>query len=137
MIHESLQIGRWDIDFLFAPKGYDTEEALIYLYDADASDDILVRAYHILEDDEDNTGFTFTNQDMKKAVVVVGPTTTGGEFVNTLVHEMYHVASAIADGLGFDLQGETPAYMIGDSAMELTKIICELGCEECNRQQLE
>ena len=131
MIHKELQIGRWNIDFLFAPDGYDTEEALDYLYDADASDYILVKAYHILEDNDNNTGFTFTNEELKSAVVVIGPTTSGSEFVNTLVHEMYHVATAIANCLGVDLEGEEPAYIIGDSARDVTKMICELGCPKC------
>lgn len=133
MIHEELSIGKWHIDFLFAPKGYDTEEALMYLYDADATDDILVRAYHILEDGDDNTGFTYTNSDMKSAVVVIGPTTSGAEFVNSLVHEIYHIATAIAGSIGYDLRGENPAYMIGDSAMELAQVICDLGCDECRK----
>lgn len=75
MIHRNLMIGKWIIDFLFAPDGYDTEEALTYLYDADASDYILKKAYHILESNKHNTGFTFSNPDLKMAVVVIGPTT--------------------------------------------------------------
>ena len=133
MIHKSINIGRWNIDFLFADDEYDTEEALTYLYDADASDHILRKAYHILEDNEINTGFTFTNQDMKEAVVVIGPTSSGNEFVNTLCHEMYHVATAIAEGLGINLREETPAYMMGDSVSELTKMICKLGCDKCHK----
>ena len=132
MIHRDLRIGRWHIDFLFAPDGYDTEEALNYLYDADASDYILVKAYHILEDNADNTGFTFTNQEMKEGVVVIGPTTSGHEFVNTFCHEMYHLANAIAEGLGFDYSGEGPAYVIGNSAEKLTELVCALGCDKCN-----
>lgn len=132
MIHERLKIGRWKVDFLFAPDGYDTEEALTFLYDADASDHILRQAYHILEDNIPNTGFTFTNQEMKEAIVVIGPSTSGDEFINTLCHEMYHVAAAIASNLGVSLSGEKPAYIMGDSVEELTRIICRLGCEECN-----
>ena len=134
MIHRQLHIGRWDVDFLFAPDGYDTEEALTYLYDADASDYILIKAYHILEDNKYNTGFTFTNPDMMTAVVVIGPTSSGKEFINTLCHEMYHVASAIADKLGLDYKGEEPAYIIGGSAMELASTICELGCSRCHNR---
>ena len=132
MIHEGLSIGRWHIDFLFAPDGYDTEEGLVYLYDADATDDIIVNAYHIMEDGGDNTGFTFTNQDSRTAVVVIGPASSGEEFINTLVHEIYHVSEAIARSLGYDLSGERPAYMIGDSAMSLAHVICDLGCDRCN-----
>ena len=132
MIHRKLKLGRWDIDFLFAPDGYDTEEALTYLYYADASDYVMKKAYHILEDNENNTGFTFTNQDSKMAVVVIGPTDNGEEFVNTLSHEIYHLTVAIAEGLNLDLSKEGPAYIMGNSVENLTKVICELGCDKCN-----
>ena len=132
MIHEELKIGRWHVDFLFAEEEYDTEEGLTYLYDADASDYILVKAYHIMEDNNLNTGFTFTNKDLKEAVIVIGPTTSGDEFINTLCHEIYHLAAAIGESLGVKLDGEKPAYIAGDSMMELTKIICRLGCQDCD-----
>ena len=132
MIHRSLNIGRWNIDFLFAPKGYDIEETLTYLYFADASDDVLVSAFHIMESEENNTGFTFTNQLSKTAVVVVGPSDDGDEFINTLCHEMYHLAVAIAEGLNLDLSDESPAYILGDSIQQLTEAICKLGCSKCN-----
>lgn len=132
MKHRRLELGRWDIDFLFAPEGYDTEEALTYLYNADAPDYVLVKAYHILEDNENNTGFTFTNQESKTAVVVIGPSDDGDEFINTFCHELYHLAVAIAEGLDLDLTNEGPAYILGNSAEKLTKLICDLGCSKCN-----
>lgn len=135
MIHEKLNIGRWEVDFLFAPDGYETEEALAYLYYADASDTIMRRAYQMMESENLNTGFTFTNQESKLAVVVIGPTSSEEEFINTLCHEVHHLAVAIAEGLGFSLDSEGPAYLNGDSMMELTKIICTLGCKRCNRKR--
>ena len=121
------------MDFLFAPDGYDTEEALTYLYYADAPDYILRQAYHVLEDNSPNTGFTFSNQDTKEAVIVIGPYTSGDEFINTLCHEVHHLAVAIADSLGIDLDKETPAYLQGNTTMELAQIICKLGCKKCSR----
>lgn len=34
-----------------------------------------------------------------------------------------------ADSVGVDLESETPAYIAGDSARELSDIICSLGCD--------
>ena len=75
-----------------------------------------------------NTGFTFTDQDSHCAVVVIGPTASGEEFIDTLSHEIHHLAVAIASSLGIDLEGETPAYLVGDMTRELAKTICEFGC---------
>ena len=77
-----------------------------------------------------NTGFTYSNLENHRAVVAVGPVSSGEEFIDTLVHEVHHLAVAIASGLGVDLEGETPAYLSGDSARALADVICRLGCSK-------
>lgn len=47
--------------------------------------------------------------------------------------EIPHLAVAIAKSLGVNLEGETPAYISGDSARELAGIVCELGCDQCRQ----
>ena len=132
MIHRDLKIGRWIIDFLFAEDSFDDELVLQYLYDADASFAILKRVSEMMEENRDNTGFTYTNPSLMQAVVVVGPVSSGKEFIDTLVHEVHHLAVAIASNLGIDIEGETPAYLAGDSVRELADIICKLGCASSN-----
>jgi hypothetical protein len=63
----------------------------------------------------------------------VGPTTSGKQFVNTFVHEVRHVADAIAKSIGYELDAEGPAYLSGDAAMALAEVLCELGCEHCRK----
>jgi len=133
MIHKKLKVGHWEVDFLFAGERYDTDEGLDYLYYADAPDYVLRKAYHVMEDNKTDTGFAYSNPDSRMAVVVVGPTSSGGEFVNTLTHEIYHVAVAIAESIGVELDSETPAYISGDTLKSLFSVICELGCRECNK----
>ena len=132
MVHRGLKIGRWQVDFLFAPEGYDEDEVMEYLYDCGASDYALLQAKNLMALCEHNCGFTFANPDILQAVVFVGPTTSGDEFVDTLVHEVHHLAVAIAEELGIDLESETPAYIAGDYMRELAEIICSLGCKHCN-----
>ncbi|MBR1436368.1 MAG: hypothetical protein IJ584_14815 [Bacteroidales bacterium] len=136
MIHRPLNIGRWLVDFLFAVDGYDIEEALGYLYDIDTSYHIMRKAYRLMKRGKRNTGFTVTNDALRHAVIVIGPTTSGHEFQNTLIHEIHHLAVAVAESLGVDLEGETPAYVSGDTAMELVDVICEFGCDKCNHGHL-
>lgn len=132
MIHRDLKIGRWIVDFLFAEDSFDDELVLQYLYDADASFAVLKRVSEMMEESRDNTGFTYTNPSLMQAVVVVGPVSSGKEFIDTLVHEVHHLAVAIASNLGIDIEGETPAYLAGDSVRELAGIICKLGCAPLN-----
>ena len=131
MIHRVLYLGRWIVDFLFAEKEYDIEEVLSMLYEMGASYDVLTMCKDLMQDGGDNTGFTYTDQELFNALVVIGPTSSGAEYIDTLVHEIHHLAVAIASKLNIDLEGETPAYLAGDAARELADIVCRMGCTCC------
>ena len=132
MTRRDLQIGRWHVDFYFSKEdGYDVDELLQRLYDSGAGPSVLRRAMDLMEEGAPNTGFTFSNALDRVAIVAIGPTTSGAEFQDTLVHELHHLAVAIAGSLGIDLESEAPAYIVGDSARALADIICKMGCENC------
>lgn len=140
MIRRVLKIGRWVVDFLFATRGYDTDVVLAYLYDAGAPSYIIRDAEDLMLDCEYNCGFTyskvldyrFVNPRNHRAVVLIGPTSSGAEFADTLAHEIHHLAVAISKEMGYDLDGEGPAYLSGDTLREFIDVICELGCGHCN-----
>lgn len=132
MIQRTLKIGRWDVEFYFCPDGYDMDALDDRLYDFGAPARIMREAWELMEKEEPNTGFTFSNPLQFRALVAIGPTTGGDEFIDTLVHELHHLAVAIAKELGIDLESETPAYIAGDSARSLASMICQLGCSRCH-----
>jgi len=129
MKKRELYIGRWSVEFYFAEEDYDMDVLLDRLYDFGAPASVMRQAMDLMESDKDNTGFTFTNPYEHCALIAIGPSSDGSEFVNTLVHEVHHLAVAIASELGVDLEGETPAYIAGDSALALAETICEMRCE--------
>ena len=132
MIKRTIAIGKWVVDFLFAKLDYDEEGVLACLYEIGADEDVIRAAYKIMDSEKLNCGFTFANPDIKRALVVVGPTSSGKQFVNTISHEIHHLAVAIADSLGYDLEGEAPAYLAGDTTMALIETVCKLGCPNCS-----
>lgn len=134
MKHRVLLVGRWVVDFLFAEEDYDTDGILACLYDAHAPQGIMDQAEDLMASCQMNCGFTYTNSYRKRAVVLIGPTTNGSEFVNTLSHELYHLSVAIADSLGIDLLGERPAYMIGETMREFADLVCSMGCDHCRQK---
>lgn len=128
MAHRVLKIGRWVVDFLFVEERYDIDGIVSCLRHADAPRYIIEEATDLMARGEPNTGFTFSNAMNFRAVVCIGPTTSGKEFQNTLVHEIHHLAVAIARELGVDLESETPAYLAGDTMMAFADVVCKLGC---------
>lgn len=131
MRHQVVVIGRWVVDFLFVTKGYDIEGTLACMRECGAGRYALRQAEELMERGDYNCGFTFANPERMRAVVVIGPTTSGAEFVDTLVHEVHHLAVAIASNLGLDLEGEGPAYLSGDTLREFADVVCQMGCSHC------
>lgn len=131
MIHRVLRIGRWVVDFLFCTKRYDIAGTLACLWDAGASDDIMDQAEDLMRSCNYNCGFTYSNPYRKRAVMLIGPTTSGDEFLNTISHEIRHLADGIANSLGIELDAEPPAYLTGDTTKALAEVICKLGCDSC------
>lgn len=103
MIHRVLRLGEWVIDFLFAKLDYDDEGVLACLYEIDADKYVIRAASKIMDSEKMNCGFTFANPDLKRALVVVGPASSGKEFSNTLGHELYHLVNAISRDFDYDL----------------------------------
>ena len=60
--------------------------------------------------------------------MVIGPSSSGDEFVNTLAHEVHHAAVAVAES-------ESPAYINGDTLQSLFGVICDLGCGKCGKRK--
>ena len=133
MIRRTIKIGRWQVEFYFARESYDVDLLLDRMYDFGATATPMRQALSLMEEGGKNTGFTFANPEERVALIAIGPTTRGEQFQNTLVHEIHHLAVAIASNLGIDLEAESPAYIAGDSAMALADVICKMGCEHCHK----
>ena len=132
MIHRELSIGKWAVEFYFAVDGYDTTTILDRMYTFGANASALKEALALMDEQKCNTGFTFANPEEHLVIIAIGPTTDSSEFINTLVHELHHLAVVIANSLGVDLEEETPAYIAGDAARDLAEVICSLGCHRCH-----
>ena len=133
MIRRTLRIGRWLVYSFFAVEGYDEEVILSFLQTFEASRTVFKRAEKIMSEGKLDKGFTFANEYIRRAVVVVGPSSSGAEFLDTFTHEIRHLADSIAKSIGYELDMEEPAYMTGDTVRELAEVVCELGCPHCNK----
>ena len=132
MIHRVLRIGRWVLDVLFSTEEYDVEGVLSCMYEIDAPYSAMMDSKHLMESGDMNTGFMYANPENKRAILCVGPTTSGSEFLDTVVHEVHHFAVVVASELGIDLESETPAYVLGDTIREIADIVCRMGCDNCH-----
>lgn len=137
MIRRVLRIGDWIVEFLFCMGRYDIEGVLACLRDADAPRWVREQALDLMENCNYDCGFTYSarrpqrysyyNRENHRAVVLIGPTSSGAEFLDTTVHELRHLTDAIAKSMGVALDSEDAAYISGDTARELADIILKIG----------
>ena len=80
-------------------------------------------------------GLTFSNPG-GQTVMVIGFTTNGSEYWNTLDHERLHLLQHIAKFRGINPYGEQIAYISGEFSREVYKCAKHLLCDCCRKHQL-
>ena len=130
MIHRALRVRDWTVDFLFVTGRNDREGVLACLLDLGATRPIVEATVELMGGGL-NRGFTFSNTERRVSLSWVGPQTSGAEWVNTTVHEIVHVAQAIASADGTEPLSEEFAYLVGDITQGVADILCHLACDRC------
>lgn len=130
MIHRAIRVRDWTVDFLFAHRRNDPEGVLACLRSYDAPEDVMTEA-EILMGVGPNCGFTFSNGYRRTALTWVGEQDAGEQWLNTTVHEIVHIAMAIALDQGIDPYSESLAYLVGDITQQVSDILCMLSCDIC------
>lgn len=69
-----------------------------------------------------NTGFIYSNLDIKISLIVIGKATYNKEFLNTIVHEANHLQSHIATVYNLDEKGEEVCYLIGEVVEQMYNV---------------
>lgn len=104
-------------------------DALVW---ADAPESIIQNVSENVRAGRLNEGFTYSEPSLRRTVFASGETTTGPEMLNTIVHEIVHIAQHIAIEDGIDPLGEEMAYLCGDIASTVSDIVCVLSCPHCS-----
>lgn len=134
MIHRTLLIGQWSVDVFINDNGDRTDFGPVTdcLFKMGASDSVIEKAERMMDSGRPNEAFTCSMGN--HSCIYIGQTTSGEEFINSLIHELRHLIDHIANHYGIT-DGETVGYMSGDAAMLLAKDICELGCPRCGKEE--
>lgn len=123
----------WDVTCYYAVTHYEVEDILRAMRDAGAKDKSLERAYENLSDGEMNTGLCYSGN--HRSVLVISVASSGKQFANSIFHEVHHLATQIAETIGYDLNGEEVCYLAGNIAENMYPIIGHYLCECCHRNK--
>lgn len=130
---------RWNLRIFYAVNHYHIDEMLHELSAIACPPDILARVEQQMEKRELNTGFTYSNMDIRRTVMIICLYSSRAEFINSLEHELRHMVDHIGQKDNLDLAGETVAYITGDTngmlAEDIQMFMCD--CNHCHRKKEE
>ena len=143
MTHRTIHIRSWRVDVFIednatAPynlQGHfkEMDEVIDCLIGIGANDDIVEKAGRMLFEEHPNQAFTYSNG--RRTCIYIGWTTSGEEFLNSMIHEIRHLVDHIAAFYGLD-NNEAVGYISGDAALLLAEDICEHGCPHCRKEEI-
>ncbi len=91
-------------------------------------------AIEVLDSGEDNRGITFSNDEDRESIIVIGETTCPAQFSNSFDHEKHHLAMHIALVDDIDPFGEELAYLVGEIALQTFPVAKQFLCEHCREE---
>lgn len=126
----------------FLLKDYDWKVAVLYnvtfkdvnivhtiLKEICNNDKIVYRSTRYIERGKLNTGFIYSNFNIKSSVIVIGEAESKQEFINTIAHEANHLQSHIATVFNINEKGEEVCYLIGNIVERMYKVFSKIICK--------
>lgn len=104
----------WRVSIYILEQCGEGAEVAEALSDAGCRGSDLLNSLDVINSCDTNVGLTYTNQEMRNSIVMVGLQDDRAEFVNTIHHELFHVISHICQKDHIDNNSEEAAYLAGD-----------------------
>jgi len=103
----------WYVTILYNTDTTDIKYILYLLKKICSEKDILLELKCNLIKGKYNTGYTYSNYNIRSSITLIGISTSAEQTINTIVHEAYRIQSHIADVFNFNKDGEESCYLIG------------------------
>lgn len=132
MIKQKFRLDRfdWEITIFYAVHGYYVEDIMDDLKRIGIRGKKLAKAEENLTSGEINSGLTYVNNG--EAVCVIGIASSAAQYMDSIVHEVMHLAKFIGKAEGLDPYGEEVCYMGGEIGRKMwpkSKLLTsECGC---------
>lgn len=132
MIRQTISLERahgWKVTCYYAVTHYEVEEIMQRLIEAGCDGKNLQTAYDNLSSGALNTGLCYSGDG--ESILVISCASSPAQFLNSLVHELHHLASHIASALGYGQKGEEACYLAGETAERMYPVASKFLCEHC------
>lgn len=118
----SLRSGPSDNDHRFANINVRVGDTLVWFtFEHEITGIFKRNACNLVLEGKPNKGITYSNIDTRKTIVVIGWTTSKGEYTNSLTHEMLHVVQHVSEQFLINMYTEEPCYLLGSLCQAATR----------------
>lgn len=114
----------WNIELFIIVNNPNIDKIISRLELSDCSEEILSKAIDKIINYE-NSGFTFTNPELHRSIIVINLPDSMREFIDTYEHEKNHVEMHICKEFNIDPFSEQAAYLSGELGKRLFKSMLE------------
>lgn len=91
----------------------------------------ITEAYTMLYNNIPNCGFTYSNIATNKSIIAITKTTNATQFVNSFVHEVFHLVNHIASKYDISFDSEEVCYIAGNLSQQMFERCHTLMCDCC------
>lgn len=130
----SIPMYGWRIKAWYAVDDCYTDEIVGALTELGADKEFVRESRAMLDGGMLNQGLTFADFKSKRAVIVIGITTSAEQFHNTYEHEKRHLVEFIADAERMPMHGEEISYLDGYVAAAMFTACRKLMCDCCRHE---
>lgn len=109
----------WDVTIYYSVDDIQKQEILSHLAKMGCDRQTLQSIKSNLEKAALDTGFSYSNFEQCKSILVVHKASSIGEFINTLEHEKNHLEMHICEALDINPYSEEAAHFSGDLAQQM------------------
>lgn len=137
MLERRIDIERYDwmLNIYYAVTQYHAVHIMNDLVRVHCPERIMKRVHTNLKRKTMDTGFTYSNKQLRETVMVIGLHSSPSEFLNSLEHELRHLIDDICSASGIAPRGEEVAYLTGDINQLITPDIQLFMCN-CHYKEL-
>lgn len=118
MIRQRIKIpsADWRVDILYDARPSNADDILDMLWDMGCARHHLYKAEDLMKSGIPNQGLTYSDKYNRHTLIVVGHSSSVGEFLSSIIHEVDHLTDHISQYFGIPFDSEENSYLIGDIA---------------------
>lgn len=123
----------WKVYVYYHVNSYYIDEILERLRTVGCSNNYIDDAYNSMSNNKLNTGFTYSNSNIRCSIIVISNTSTPTQFMNSYDHERYHLITHILEKFNINPYSEEAAYLTGYIGQlmfpKAKRFLCKCHCE--------